>query len=382
MVVGLLPALGGGIKELETTGQQSRLIDGYLRPYARVFDRVYYFSYLQESLAEFTDDAALLERVTVLNPGRRQWRGWRARMMTRAHAAEFRDCGVLRVFQVTGVIPAIDANRRFGTPYVTTYGFSYGRLSRPGPKRWLKAVVEHRGLRRAAAVIATTEELRTRALALGARRVELIPNGVDTRLFAPREAAGERPQGRTRRVLYVGRLSEEKNLRTVVEATPSVAAAVGAKIGAGVQLVTAGSGPLKEALQALAKERRVDMEFRGVVDQRRLPEVYADADVFVLASFTEGHPKVLLEAMACGLPCVASDCEGNRSIITHGKNGLLFDPNKREELEACLGRVLTAPALAAALAREGRDLVVEGYDLERLVAREIGLLQDVARSRS
>ncbi|MBI3105008.1 MAG: hypothetical protein HYY95_05435, partial [Candidatus Rokubacteria bacterium] len=51
MVVGLLPALGGGIKELETTGQQSRLIDGYLRPYARVFDRVDYFSYLQESLA-------------------------------------------------------------------------------------------------------------------------------------------------------------------------------------------------------------------------------------------------------------------------------------------------------------------------------------------
>ncbi|HAM57030.1 MAG TPA: hypothetical protein DCQ64_17165, partial [Candidatus Rokubacteria bacterium] len=300
MVVGLLPALGGGIRELATTGQQSRLIDGYLRPYARVFDRVYYFSYLQESLAEFTDDAALLGRVTVLNPGRPQWRGWRARMMTRAHAAEFRACHVLRVFQVTGVIPAMDANRRFGTPYVTTYGFSYGRLSRPGPKRWLKAVVEHRGLRRAAAVIATTEALRARALSLGARRVELIPNGVDTRLFAPREAAGERPQGRTRRVLYVGRLSEEKNLRTVVEATPSVGAAVDAKIGAGVQLVTVGSGPLKEALQALAKELRADVEFLGVMDQRRLPEVYASADVFVLASFTEGHPKVLLEAMACG----------------------------------------------------------------------------------
>lgn len=375
MVVGLLPALGGGIRELATTGQQSRLIDGYLRPYARVFDRVYYFSYLQESLADFTDDAALLERVTVLNPGRPQWRGWRARMMTRAHAAEFRDCGVLRVFQVTGVVPAIDANRRFGTPYVTTYGFSYGRLSRPGPKRWLKAVVERRGLRRAAAVIATTEALGARALALGARRVELIPNGVDTRLFAPREAAGERPKGRTRRVLYVGRLSEEKNLRTVVRATPSSSE----QIGASVQLVTVGAGPLKEELQAEARSLGADVEFRDVVDQRSLPEIYASADVFVLASFTEGHPKVLLEAMACGLPCVASDCEGNRSIVTDGRTGLLFDPNRPEELVACLGRVLTDPGLAARLGSEARALIVERYDLQRLVAREIAVLEDVGR---
>ena len=379
MRVGLLPALGGGIRELATTGQQSRLIDGYLRPYARVFDRVYYFSYLQESLAEFTDDAALLERVTVLNPGRPQWRGWRARMMTRAHAAEFRDCGVLRVFQVTGVIPAIDANRRFGTPYVTTYGFSYGRLSRPGPKRWLKAVVERRGLRRAAAVIATTEALRARALSLGARRVELIPNGVDTRLFAPRAAAGARPPGAPRRILYVGRLSEEKNLSTVLWATPPVGAEVAARTGAGVQLVTVGSGPSKDELQLLASKLGADAEFRDVVDHRSLPEVYGSADVFVLASFTEGHPKVLLEAMACGLPCVASDCEGNRSIVTHEKTGLLFDPRSPEALAACLVRVLTEPGLAAALSRAGRDLVVERYDLQRLVAREIAVLEDVGR---
>ena len=382
MVLGLLPALGGGLRELAATGQQSRLIDGYLRPYARAFQRLYYFSYLPESLAEFTEDAALLERVTVLAPRRPQWRGWRARAMTRAHPVEFRACDVLRVFQVTGAIPAMAASRRFGTPYVTTYGFSYGRLSRPGPKRALKAMVERRGLRRAAAVIATTEELRGRALALGARRVELIPNGVDTRLFAPRPAPMERLPGRPRRILYVGRLSEEKNLDTVLLATPSADAELRTASGAGIQLMIVGAGPQKEELQALAGQLGVEVEFHEVVEQRRLPEIYASADAFVLASFTEGHPKVLLEAMACGVPCVASDCEGNRSIVTHGKTGLLFDPHSPQALAACLARVLTEPGLAAGLARAARELIVARYDLEALVAREIDLLHDVARSRS
>lgn len=381
MVLGLLPALGGGLRELAATGQQSRLIDGYLRPYARAFQRLYYFSYLPESLAEFTEDPELLARVTVLAPRRPQWRGRRALAMPWAHAADFRACRVLRVFQVTGVIPAIHAAIRFGTPYVTTYGFSYGRLSRPGPKRRLKAMAERQGLRRAAAVIATTEALGARALALGARRVEVIPNGVDTRLFAPRAAAGARPPGAPRRILYVGRLSEEKNLSTVLRATPPVGAEVAARTGAGVQLVTVGSGPSKDELQGLARKLGADAEFRDVVDQRSLPEVYGAADVFVLASFTEGHPKVLLEAMACGLPCVASNCEGNRSIVTHEKTGLLFDPRSPEALAACLVRVLTEPGLAAGLASAARELIVARYDLEALVAREIDLLHDVARSR-
>ncbi|MBI3105858.1 MAG: glycosyltransferase family 4 protein [Candidatus Rokubacteria bacterium] len=381
MRVGLLPALGGGIRELATTGQQSRLVDGYLRPYARAFDGLYYFSYLPESLAEFTDDPELLARVTVLASPRPLWRGRRALAMTRAHATEFRQCDVLRVFQITGVIPALAARRRFGIPYVTTYGFSYGRLSRPGPKRWVKAVVERRGLRRAAAVIATTEALRARALSLGARRVELIPNGVDTGLFAFRGDRAGRPPGAPRRILYVGRLSEEKNLETLVWATPSAGAAIQAQHGAGVQLVTVGAGPQKDELEALARELRADVQFLGVMDQRTLPEIYASADAFVLASFTEGHPKVLLEAMACGLPCVASDCEGNRSIVTHEKTGLLFDPRSPEALSSCLVRVLTEPGLAASLASAARALIEERYGLPALVAREIALLEDVGRGR-
>jgi glycosyltransferase involved in cell wall biosynthesis len=367
MIVGLLPSLGGGIRELASTGQAPRLVDGYLRPYVRAFGRVLYFSYLPESLEEFTDDRALLDGVMMLTPARPVSRARRAVVMPWAHAASFRACAVLRVFQVTGVIPAILANARFGVPYVTTYGFWYGGLSRSGPKRLLKAVVERVGLARAAAVIATTEELRAHAAAR-ARRVELIPNGVDTRLFAP--GASATASNGERRILYVGRLSPEKNLTTLVTAVARLP-------GDRPRLVIVGAGPLEGSLRRQAQAEGVSADFRGVVDQRRLPELYASADAFVLASFTEGHPKALLEAMSAGLACVASDCAGNRSLVTDGATGLLFDPRRPDELTACLHRVLTDPTLAAALGRAARKTVIERYDLAACVEREIALLREL-----
>jgi glycosyltransferase involved in cell wall biosynthesis len=366
MRVGLLPALGGGIRALARTGQQSRLIDGYFRPYLRAFDGLAYFSYQPETLAEFTEDTGLRERVRVLAPAGPISRGRRALQIPFVHAAALRECAALRVFQITGVIPALIARRRFGIPYVTTYGFWYGALSQPGPKRVLKGLVERLGLKYAAAVIATTPELATRASRL-ARRVELIPNGADTALFRPPASP---PNNTPKRILYVGRLSAEKNLSAVVEATRYVS------VNSEVQMV--GSGPLRDDLESQAKQVGVVVNFPGVIDQRRLPEVYASADVFVLASFTEGHPKVLLEAMACGVPCVASDCAGNRSLVTDGQTGLLFDPHQPQHLAGCLERVLKDPGLAGRLAEAARREVVARYDLRALVEREIALVRSVA----
>jgi glycosyltransferase involved in cell wall biosynthesis len=105
----------------------------------------------------------------------------------------------------------------------------------------------------------------------------------------------------------------------------------------------------------------------------------AAADAFVLASFTEGHPKVLLEAMAAGTPCIASDCDGNRSLVAEGRTGLLFDAHRPDELAAQLDRVLSDADLAAGLAAAAREQVTSRYDLGALVATEIALLKRLAR---
>jgi glycosyltransferase involved in cell wall biosynthesis len=369
VTLGLLPALGGGLGDLAATGQIGRLLEGYLARYVTCFDRTRYFSYRVESLRDFTSDPNLLARVEVVAPPRPVSRGRRAATLAWTEAARLRQCAVLRVFQVTGTVPAIAVRARFGVPYVTTYGFSYAELAKPGPRRLLKAAVERVGLRQAAAVIATTEALRARAARM-AREVHLVPNGVDTRRFTP-PAGGRRRAGPVR-ILYVGRFSPEKNLETVV------AAAGVLRRWLPVHLVFVGAGPLQARLRERARVEGVDLEFLGVVPHERLPALYAGADAFVLASFTEGHPKVLLEAMAAELPCVASDCEGNRSLVVEGQTGLLFDPRSPDQLADRLVQVLTDRGLAEALGQSGRALVAGCYDLGGLVAKEIALLRRVA----
>jgi glycosyltransferase involved in cell wall biosynthesis len=370
MIVGLLPAVRGGLGELAKSGQHSRLIDGYLRPYARAFDEVRYFSYLDEALADWTDDAEVLARVRLL-PGRgHPW--LQTLTLPWRHARALRTCAALRVFQVTGALPAVVARRRWGVPFVVTYGFWYTRLARSRATALLRGVVERLGLAAAAGVIVTTAELAAHvATRTDPAKVHLIPNGVDTARFRPVARTGDGAA----RILYVGRLSAEKNLGAVLHAAARLRERVKATV------VFVGEGAEQAALQAQAAALGVALQVRPFVDHRRLPEVFGGADVFVLPSFTEGHPKVLLEAMACGLPCVASDVGGNRSILADGDTGLLVPPADHAALAERLAAVLTDRERARRLGERARAAVLASYDLERLVDSEIALVKRVAAGR-
>jgi glycosyltransferase involved in cell wall biosynthesis len=368
--LGLLPSIRGGLGELARTGQHTRLIDGYLRPYARAFDEVRYFSYLVESLEAYTDDAELRRRVRLF-PGA-SWHPW-----AYAFALPFRyrhalgSCDVLRVFQVTGVIPALVARRLFGVPFVTTYGFWYGRLARSRVSGFLSRLVTSAGLAAASAVIVTTPELGDEVRARHPRaRIELVPNGVDTTAFRP---PAPRPGGA--RLLYAGRLSEEKQLDTLLDAAAKLAARHD------VRVTLVGDGPARAALAAQARAGGLDVTFRPFVDHRQLPGVLGESDVFVLPSRTEGHPKILLEAMACGRPCVASAVGGNRAIVADGETGLLFPPGDAGALADRVERLLRDQQLAASLGARARAEIAARYDLGILVAREIALLRAVAAGR-
>ena len=366
-VLGLLPAIRGGLGELARTGQHVRLIEGYLRPYVRAFDDVRYFSYLPESLDTFTTDREVLARVTLLRGRGHPW--LHSVLLPLRHRRALAGCSVLRVFQITGAVPALVARRWFGVPFVTTYGFRYAALTRSPLTRQLRRIVESLALAAADAIIVTTPALEAYVRSRRPRgEVHLIPNGVDTTLFQP----APRPPREVREVLYVGRLSGEKNLGALVEAAARVKHTP-------LRVTLVGSGPDRAALEARARALGVSLQVKPVVPHPEVARLMAAADAFVLASFNEGHPKVLLEAMAAGAPCVASDCEGNRSLVADGRTGLLFDPYKPEDLAAQLDRVLGDAGLAAGLATAARHQVTASYDLGALVAEEIALLKRVAR---
>src|SRR5207249_3957100 len=123
---------------------------------------VRYFSYLPESLDAYSTDPELATRVRLYRGG--GWHPWAyAFAMPFRYRIAFRGCAILRVFQVTGVIPALIAKRRFGVPFVTTYGFWYARLAHSSRTGALRRLVEALGLKAADAVIVPTRELSAHA---------------------------------------------------------------------------------------------------------------------------------------------------------------------------------------------------------------------------
>lgn len=375
--VGFLPALGSGLTDLARTGQHDRLLDYDLRHYAESFGRVTYFSYFDEKLSAFTRDPRLLDRVDVI-PNRRRWR---ARVYALAlpilHWRAMRRCGALRVLQFTGVLPALIARAIHGTPFVVTYGYDYrevARLTGSRLKPLLLAWLERVALPRAAAVIVTSPEMRDRLERHPARpRLAYFPNGADLDQFAPMPRDDR--QDREGRVLYAGRLEAEKNVAALIDALATIRAPR-------VRLIAIGDGSLREALGRRAAEAGVAVDFRGVVPHGEMPRHLGEADCFVLPSLTEGHPKALIEAMACGLPCAASARGGIPAMIEDGVTGLLFDPERPADIARAIARLLTDAPLAARLGSAARREAMARYDARTLLAQEAAFVRAVARGET
>ncbi|KAI0026965.1 hypothetical protein K488DRAFT_63603 [Vararia minispora EC-137] len=130
----------------------------------------------------------------------------------------------------------------------------------------------------------------------------------------------EEPESKTV-ILYVGRLSWEKNLHLLVEAFRLLPAPV----RAASKLVFVGDGPARAELTGLCKRLKLDATFMGHQKGSRLAALYASASFFAFPSFTETFGQVVLEALASGLPVVGLNAEGTSDLVVHGKTGLLLD---------------------------------------------------------
>jgi len=197
-------------------------------------------------------------------------------------------------------------------------------------------------LRRSPAITAVSEELRERMVAEGIppSRIATTLNGVDTDLFCVRDKATARSvlglPAEGRAIVYVGRLSEEKGLPTLVEAARRLH-----QKGRDFKLYLVGDGPLLESLRAKSGGPGIDgcVRFVGREDHHRVPVWLAACDVFCLPSVREGCPNVVLEALSCGRPVVASRVGAIPNLV-HADAGMLVDPNDADQLAAALGLAL------------------------------------------
>jgi len=201
--------------------------------------------------------------------------------------------------------------------------------------------------------------------------LEIVPNGVDVGGFAHAEPMGDLMPGR--RILWVNRLDAQKGFPVALAAFAKVLSKVPDAI-----LIVVGEGNDREALALLTASARARVEMRGAAPNEAIPSYLAASEVFVSPAIgQESFGIVLVEAMAAGVPVVATDIPGYREVVSDGVEGLLVPPRDPEALAAALVRVLTEPELAAGLGDAGRaralsfDWPIVVDRLEELYARAV-----------
>lgn len=217
-------------------------------------------------------------------------------------------------------------------------------------------------------------ERQWRALGVPADRIVKMASGVDADHFQPGPSQIDDALPSRPRVIFTGRLHPQKNLDVLLDVWPEVHS----KTGAALLLV--GDGPersrLEERVAASGLAERV--VFTGAVADPA--EHLRAASVFALPSVAEGMSNSLLEAMATGLPCLASTIGGNTDLIEHQRTGLLIDPQDRAVWSSTLIRVLQDRALAETLGSAARQRIVAEYALPRVVDRYEALYRRVLES--
>jgi glycosyltransferase involved in cell wall biosynthesis len=380
-VLGVLTQMGGGLRDFERSGQLDTLFRYHLVGYLQAFERISFFSYLDERIEDFTDDPDLRSRVRIYPKPARIPDKLYAAVMPWIYRRQVRECSVFRVLQATGAPPAILACAAYGIPYVTTFGYRYSefaRIERSPLKGAAVSALEWAAARWASAIIVTTEAMRAHVKAIaGSTPIVMIPNGVDTELFSPAEASRmiQPPPRLAPTVVFVGRLEAQKNLEVLVRAMATVRRRHPAR------LVVVGDGSLRETMLRDAAAVGVPVTSVGVVPNHQVPSYLRTADVFVLPSLAEGHPKALLEAMSCGVACVVSSCEGNLSLAENGVTALTHEPSDAEGLARAIERVLGDPALGATLGARARERVVARLGIDGTVRQTSALLRQVADRR-
>ena len=202
-------------------------------------------------------------------------------------------------------------------------------------------------------------------------KFEVSPLGVDPSAFKPRPV---HENGNAFEVICVGRLVPAKGQHILIEAIDRLV-----REGRNIKLRVVGDGPDRESLESLAACRNMNghVVFEGAINQDKIRDLYSKADAFALASFAEGIPVVLMEAMAMEIPCVTTFITGIPELIRDGVDGLLVPPSDDEALSRVIARLMDDAELRKTIGVNGRKRVIEKFDLEQNTSR----LADIFRRR-
>lgn len=255
-----------------------------------------------------------------------------------------------------------------------------------GMKKPLSGVLHYLFLKSVNAYIAINSDLVKEFKSYGFRRKQIhhIPNGVDTARFHPANPAAKKqlrrrlnlPENR-RIVLSVGVFDRRKNIGWLIEKWKETGGfgTDNFLLAIGPQSREDKNGVFLNSLKKIVSENSSDMMLLDHVEN--IEEYYRAADIYVLTSTNEGLPNVLLEAMASGLPCVATDTQGAKDLIEEGGSGFLFQKNNAAQFQEKLN-IINSLGMTE-MGNVGQKVATHHYSIKSTAHRYAQLYREIAK---
>jgi len=247
-------------------------------------------------------------------------------------------------------IPALISKKFLKIPYVV-----WGQGSDIYIRNWFMKVVSKTIIKNADSALALTKSMREVMQAIYNCDIPVVPNGIDIEDYSdrPDKQDSETPR---KRILFVGRLDPVKGVQYLLKAMKIVS-----KVLPEAKLILVGDGEERENLESLTNTLGLSdrVDFVGRISHEEIPDYLYQADIFVLPSLSEGFPLVILEAMACGLPIVATRVGGVPDIIEDGVNGYLVESGDFQEMAKKIIFILENEPLKLLISKNNRIKVQE-----------------------
>ena len=360
MQLGVFLSLGESFADLAKKGQAQLMLDQNIKPFAQHFEKVYLFTYEQETVK-------LPANAYLLAPPIKLHRYLYGLTLPFIHAKTLKNTNVWRCFQLSGALPALVAKIFFKKKFVFNLGYDYRSFALI-EKKYIQATLlsafSRLAIYFADHIIVKTKTL-MKTLPPNARsKTTYLPNGVDVNRFRPKRKKAKR----VLTVLFIGRLEPQKNLLSLIEALSLI------KTPFKLQIV--GKGSLRNQILKLTRKNNINLKITRKVSHRRIEKIYQQADIFVLPSIREGSPKVLLEAMASGLACIASNIPEHREIIESKKHGILSSPAP-DQLAPAINQLLKSRNQRVNLGRQARHRIKLNFDIRKIISQEITILKTI-----
>lgn len=350
MNLGIFLSPGESFSQMKQSGQDIRFINLYLKNYAQNFKKIYVFSYANEKI-KLPANIVLVPNTTGLH------RLIYALLLPKIHISKVNQCDVVRGFGLASSISSFFLAK----PFIINWAYDYISFVKLQKKIFyipLYFILEKLAFWKAKKVFIAT---RSKFARLNGKKFIYLQNGVDTKLFKP---TVDHQKG----LVFVGRLEKQKNLHFLISAVSLLPERLR-------HVTLVGNGSLVEELMTFAK-RRVKLSIIPSVAHNKLPRLLKKFSIFLLPSLQEGSPKVLIEAMACGLVPVVTNFPTASEVVSDGKDGFITDFN-RENFASKIKLLLSDQALYEKMSRQAVSKIRKDFDQEQLIKKEMSILKNV-----